>query len=184
MTLRFHFVCDSDGPETAAQVVQPLRDFPTLVSCRIRLGRDPNPSLDNIAKDIALISMGYQAPSDYSPPKSSFRFLDLPHEIRAQILHYTDLVTPLCEVEWNPESKFQLRFSRDICHDWQRDGSIGLCDTTLFPACQFRNCHRHDGLQLMGCFCQRYHAAFSLTCRCWSDPAYLFLVCKGFRDDA
>lgn len=38
--------------------------------------------------------------------RSSFRFLDLPKELRPQILTYTDLVTPLCEVEWNPKKGF------------------------------------------------------------------------------
>jgi hypothetical protein len=184
--LRLYFVCDSDGSETAAQVVQPLRNIPTLIDCRIRLARHHDPHLSELAKEAAMRSMGYLVPSDYATSTSSFRFFDLPQEVRYQILEYTDLVTPLCEVEWNPKTKFKLRFSRASCFNWERCRDSRPCDPSLFPACQFRDCWHNGPRQFreIGCFCRRYHAAFSSTCRCWCVPTYLFLVCKRLREDA
>jgi hypothetical protein len=149
--LRLYFVCDSDGSETAAQLVQPFRNLPTLVDCRIRLARHYDPHLSEIAKEAAMRSMGYLAPSGYATSTSSFRFFDLPHEIRHQILEYTDLVTPICEVEWNPKNKFKLRFSRASCYDWEQNWLLGsrICDPNLFPACQFRDCW-HNGPRKVG----------------------------------
>lgn len=136
--------------------------------------------------------MGYLVAPDYATSSSSFRFFDLPHEIRHQILEYTDLVTPLCEVEWNPKTRFMVRFSRFSCKNWERWMDSGPCDLklypgpfdpNLFPACQFRDCWQHGPPQI-GCFCRRFHAAFSSRCRCWCPPTYLFLVCQSFRADA
>lgn len=47
-------------------------------------------------------------------------------------------------------------------------------------SCQFRNCHQRLN---NGCFCNRYHTAFSTAaiCRCWCPPTSLFLVSKSLR---
>lgn len=47
-------------------------------------------------------------------------------------------------------------------------------------SCQFRNCHQRLN---NGCFCNRYHTAFSKAaiCRCWCPPTSLFLVSKSLR---
>lgn len=115
-----------------------------------------------------------------------FQYFSLPREIRIQILEYTDLVTPLCEVEWNPERNFYLHYTRESCPDslidyWQ--GSSRHCHPTLHQSCKFRNCWQYDPISV-GCFCRRHHAAFSQKCRCWSPPPPLFLVSKRFRQEA
>ncbi len=169
--LQLHFVCDVEDRELALQAVEPLLNTRTLANCAIRLGRQPNPLLQDLARKTAIQAMGH--PSDHR--ESPFRFLDLPEELRRQILEYTDLVTPLCEVEWNPEKRFYLRYSTWRCGgDWD-------CPPHLHHACQFRNCWEYSNI---GCFCRRYHAAFSSKCHCWSPPSSLFLVCRALLEDA
>ncbi|KAE9379509.1 hypothetical protein N431DRAFT_478510 [Stipitochalara longipes BDJ] len=176
-----YFVCDVDGLETAKYLVEPFRSTPKLANCCIRLSGQPDPLLGDLAQEVANQAVGYQHRSSLSQTQSAFRFLDLPRELRLQILEFTDLVTPLCEVEWNPESNFYLHYSRRRC-----GGSFGGyldCPVDFHRACQFRNCWQAEPWN-MGCFCRRYHAAFSSKCHCWSPPASLFLICKQLREDA
>jgi hypothetical protein len=177
-TLRFFLVCDSANVETAEAVVEPLRIAPTLADCRIRLAQKPNLPLQKLAQEVSMRAIGYQ----YPPAESPFRYLDLPRELRLKILQYTDLVTPLREVEWSSENKFSLRYSYQSCG---QNGCEWLqpCYPASFPACQFRNCW-HLGHKNAGCFCQRHHAAFSSICHCWAPPTSLFLVCKEVQQDA
>ena len=49
--------------------------------------------------------------------KYPFRFSALPPELRRLVLEYTDLVTPLCEVEWSGTPKRAITFAtahRDV----------------------------------------------------------------------
>ncbi|CZR60241.1 uncharacterized protein PAC_10137 [Phialocephala subalpina] len=179
--LRMYFVCDVDGLETAKYLVEPFRSTPTLADCSIRLSEQPDPLLQDLAQEVATQAMGYQHRSSLSQTQSAFRFLDLPRELRLQILEYTDLVTPLCEVEWNPESNFYLHYYRTGCGG-SFEGYLD-CPVDFHRACQFRNCWQADPWHV-GCFCRRYHAAFSSKCHCWSPPASLFLICKKLREDA
>ena len=158
-----------------------LPSTPTLADCSIRLSGQPDPLLRDLAQEVATQAMGYQHCSSLSQTQSAFRFLDLPRELCLQILEYTDLVTPLCEVKWDPESNFYLNYYRRGC-----GGSFGGyldCPVDFHRACQFRNCWQAEPWHV-GCFCRRYHAAFSSKCRCWSPPASLFLICKQLREDA
>ena len=85
---------------------------------------------------------------------SHFRFMDLPKELQLRILEFSDLVTPY-EVEWCPGQGFRPARSPGSCMDsWE------------------------------GCYCSRYHAAFSSKCHCWSPPSALFLVNRDMRKDA
>ena len=169
--LQLHFICDVEDLELALQAVEPLLNTRTLANCAIRLGRQPNPLLQHLACKTAIQAMGH--PSHHT--ESPFRFLDLPKELRLQILEYTDLVTPLCEVEWNPEKRFFLRYST-----WRCGGSWD-CPPHLHRACRFRNCWEYTNI---GSFCRRTHAAFSSNCHCWSPPSSLFLVCRALLEDA
>ena len=170
-TLQLRLVCDVEGLETAMQVVEPLLSTRTLASCAIRLGRQPDHPMQDLAYNTAIQAIGHPLDRLESP----FRFFDLPQELRRQILEYTDLITPLCEVEWNPEDGFYVRYSTWRC------GGIGDCYPHLRHACQFRNCWEYSN---SGCFCRRSHAAFSSQCHCWSPPTSLFLVCRTLLADA
>ena len=169
--LRFHLVCDVQDFETARQVVKPLTDTPLLADCAIRLAQKPDSSIQLLARETAIRATGYL--QDRST--STFHFLDLPPELRQKILEYTDLVTPLREVEWNPQNGYYLRYSTRRCYDgWQ-------CPSGTHHACQFRECWQSS---TTGCFCCRYHSAFSSKCHCWSPPTNLLLVCRALREHA
>jgi hypothetical protein len=52
---------------------------------------------------------------------------------------------------------------------WSPYGGFHLLNTQ-------RGCPR-----FLGCFCSRYHAAFSQRCQCWRPPSALFLVSRDMR---
>ena len=169
--LRLHLVCDAEDLEIARQVAKPITDIPLLAECSVRLAQQPSSSIKRLARETGMRATGY-LPDRHT---SSFRFLDLPLELRQKILEYTDLVTPLREVEWNPKDGFYLRYSAWRCGDeWD-------CPSEMHHACHFRNCWERSNT---GCFCSRYHAAFSSNCHCWSPPISLFLICRALRDQA
>ena len=169
--LQLHLVCDVEDLEAAALAIEPLSGTQTLLNCALRLCRQPDPLLQDLAQKTATRAMGRYLDQREYP----FRFSALPPELRRQVLEYTDLVTPLCEVEWNPEKGYYLRYST-----WECDGS-GDCPKDLHVACQFRNCWEHSHI---GCFCRRFHAAFSSNCHCWSPPTSLFLVSRLLLEGA
>jgi len=102
------------------------------------------------------------------PPASynSFRFLDLPTELRRQILWHTDLVAP-ANLHW---CQFYTRFSVLRINQWEER--------------HHRCCMRcTDAAET--CCCPVNHAAFSSTpCICWRFPLPLFLVSKWFHKEA
>lgn len=190
--------CDVADLKTAEAVAASLEHFPTLRCCDLRLTYMPDAQIQGIAKQAAIRAVG-QAPS----PSSPFRFTDLPADLRLEILGYTDLITPLKEVEWNPKDGYYLRYRDSLCNtrydpglgsatcpetgDWVPDHRVP-CDKDFYHhSCQFRNCWRQD-LAKRGCFCRRYHAAYSVSsprkCACWMPPQPLFLVCKQMYEDA
>lgn len=133
--------------------------------------------------------------------------MDLPAELRYQILEYTDLITPVKEVEWNPRDGYYMRCRNDSCThywgpwfaqlacpsmaDWVPNDHVP-CDQGLYHhSYQFRNCWQSlaDRACRRGCFCRRHHAAYSLStpgrqCICWLPPQPLFLVSKQLYQDA
>lgn len=55
--------------------------------------------------------------------RDSFRFLCLPRELQLKILSYTDLVTPLSLVKWDPYDRYHLGIERvQSCHP--RNGAV------------------------------------------------------------
>ncbi|TVY59259.1 hypothetical protein LCER1_G000480 [Lachnellula cervina] len=181
--LKLYFVCDVEDLKTGHRAVQPLQSLPTLAECYVRLHQLRQPVLQALAVEAATRAMGGQ----WALIKDSvpFRFMDLPREIRFRILEYTDLVTPVSEVEWNPNDNFYLSFAHDcdeycdLCEDNFPDG----CLPSPHYVCQFHNCFTIEPQQV-GCFCHRRHAAFSSKCACWIPPTPLFLVCQDLRQDA
>ena len=149
---QLHLVCDVENLEAAALAIEPLSGTQELLNCAIRLCQQPDPLIQDLARRAATRAMGRCLDQLDSP----FPFLTLPPELRCKVLEYTDLVTPLCEVEWNPEKGYYLRYSTWRCWD-------------------------HSNI---GCFCSRNHAAFSSKCHCWSPPTSLFLACRVLLEDA
>lgn len=173
--LHLYFICDVADTSAAVAVVTPLmnRGLPLLAECNIRLSRDIDPSIQNLAHRAAEQSTGHSI-NVATEPHTPFPFLYLPAELRLQVLQHTDLVTPYRQVDWNPRDGYYLHYGVRGC-DWN-------CDPDDHHGCQFRQCWKNlDG---HGCFCSRYHSTFSKYCRCWRPPSPLFLVSKALRDDA
>jgi hypothetical protein len=162
----------------SSELLQPLLCFPKLLHCRIHLLPWRFPALLNQARE-TVIALTHRIPPEYSEP---FRYLDLPQEIRLQILQYTDLVTPHAEVEWATTRKYQIRLAGDdklvhspVCHNPTSDCWRCLCNNDLKIG--------------YVCFCPHVHSAFSSSqfdnpCSCWSPPTALFLVNHAMRQDA
>ena len=169
--LELHFTCDVEDLKAGMGIIDPLLNSPILAACNIRLSQQPYPPLQSLAQYAVAYTTGL---GDIRQDGSSFPFLSLPEELRHQILEYTDLVSPLNEIEWTPGIGFHLRYSRLRC-------GYPDCPPDFHHACRFRNC---KDMTTVGCFCRCDHAAFSRDCRCWSPPRALFLVCRSFREDA
>jgi hypothetical protein len=170
-SLRIFLTCEVEELEAALQAVEPFKGT-LFKACSIRLGTQKQPHLKDLARKVSKEAMGYI--ELFTTP---FRMLDLPIEVRHQILEYTDLVTPILEVEWNQIDRYSVRYGKgfycskeEVHHypqEWEHTGQI-------------RDCMAQDD---SGCYCMRYHASYSPTCHCWAPPNSLFLVCRSLRDD-
>lgn len=166
--LHLYFICDVVDTSAAVAVVAPFMNLPLLTDCNIRLSKDIDPSIQNLAQQAAERSTGH------SINVAPFPFLSLPAELQLQILQHTDLVTPYRQVDWNPRDGYYLHYGVKGCA-WD-------CDPDDHHGCQFRQCWKTPG---HGCYCSRYHSASSRRhCRCWRPPSPLFLVSKTLHDDA
>ncbi|KAI4234543.1 MAG: hypothetical protein LQ352_008169, partial [Teloschistes flavicans] len=169
-TLKFYLVCDVSALEAAQLILAPLFTAPPLASCAVRLGRKPDPSLHALAQDAATT---ITAPNSQINPAIPFHFLLLPLELRKHILSFTDLVTPLQEIQYSTTRAYQIHYSNWCCG--KED-----CPSHIHRACSRRNCwQRAQGN--IGCFCSAAHAAFWMECRCWRPPTPIFLVSMGMR---
>jgi hypothetical protein len=176
--LCFNFICDVQDTESAERAVMPLLNISSpLAQCDVRLGQSPDSTLQDIAQYASKRATGRHHLYSISP----FPFMDLPVEIRLQILKYTDLVTPLLEVEWCPKRNFRLHFANSPCHGYDE---YRCCTPEQHYAAQFRSCTPNGGPAFNSCFCRRRHAAYSSACHCWAPPTSLFLVCRALRDEA
>jgi hypothetical protein len=176
--LRFALICDVEDIESAQRAVQPLLSINSaLAQCDIRLGQSPDPVLRDLACYVSNRATGNHRNYSTSP----FRFMNLPVELRLQILNYTDIITPLTEVEWCPKRGFGLHYARAACLG---NEEYYCCTPSMHYSSQFRCCRPHAGSDFDSCFCHRRHAAYSSTCHCWVPPMSLFLTCRALRDHA
>lgn len=153
----FTLECETDGLQTAEQVVEPLSSIRTLSTCTIRLSFRFDQRLMELARSTSLLATGR------NPTVSgSFRYFDLPTEIQLMILEYTDLITPLRVVETDAEDKFYLRYELIDENGEAQDDVSGI----------YRRCGDH---------CPLDYSAFCSYCSCWAPPAPLFLVSRDFR---
>ena len=168
--LHLSLVCDVEDLQIAEALVKPLLDggLPPLTSCDVRLGRDDNFALRDRARKAVTHTMGQSRQDEDKFDQKPFRFLDFPLELQYQIFEHTDLVSPRREVTWNPDDGFYLHYDRLWCEE-----ENGSCPPEIHASCRRRNCYM---LLDNGCFCHRYHAAFSSACNCWCPPIPLFLI--------
>jgi hypothetical protein len=176
--LELALVCDIDPHHKrtlkfALSITTPLRLLPPLKNCHIRLCKNPNAQLQQVAQDSVMQACGIAAPS--SKPSTLSTLVTLPRELRLRILEYTDLIVPSREVTWSRQDQGYITFSSESSqshdHPYRR---------------QFFHCWYNDGPRpFIGCFCRRRHSAFSFRCKCWAPPGpVLFLICRTLSQDA
>lgn len=133
--LKLYVICDVADmtAATAVVIVTPFlnRSLPILAECSIRICKDIDPSMQDLACRAAKQSMGYSI-SDSTETNTPFPFLSLPTELQHQIFRHTDLVTPYRQVDWNPHDGYYLHYGVRGC-DWN-------CDPEDHHGCQFRQC--------------------------------------------
>ncbi|GAO16502.1 hypothetical protein UVI_02010910 [Ustilaginoidea virens] len=148
--------------ETARCLLEPLRSTSTLADCAIRLSKRPDMELQSIARQFALQAMGKVA------QEPAFRFMDLPREIRLQVLEETDLQIPDGEVEWSPLQGYHAAAASTFC------GQEYVCFSGYLD----------DPFLKQGFFCAQRHSSFSQHCHCWCPPTALLLCSRRLREEA
>lgn len=97
--LRLNILCDLGDVTTAQLIVEPLERTGLAIST-LRLGSSHGLGLLDVACRTVLSKTPCQMKA------KSFRFLDLPSELRLHILSFTDVVTPHCEVEYKTSGNY------------------------------------------------------------------------------
>lgn len=170
--LSLHVICDCKDLRTARYVTRPLWDSENaLADCALRLGQK---RVEELRREAALTAFHLMRKKTAS--EVPFPFMNLPPEVRRLVLQFTDLVTPLSEVEWAPSLGYHFRLNWDRCSNGRRP----YCGE-VHHACRYVNCWE---VQQDGCFCQRYHSAYSSKCPCWLYPTPMFLVSRTFKQEA
>ncbi|KAI1290577.1 hypothetical protein F5Y03DRAFT_388774 [Xylaria venustula] len=189
-SLTLNIVCDTGDSKETHAVLEPLLAFSgTLKAFGLRISSKPDHLLSSFAqKAVARIEAKFEVPCN-----QSFRFLDLPTEIRLQILKYTDLVSPYNQVEWDSERGFHVlnptrncflstyvnSFLKDSNY---RDQGSDPHDKKYLALRLF--CCKMKFPYMIGDFCKRYCSAYSSFCQCWMSPAPFFLVCRTMYEDS
>lgn len=160
--MRFSVICDCVDVAAAKQIIGPMDGFPKLTGCAIRLGQSPRTDLRQLAETTVLKLTNPLPPAS----STSFRFLDLPIELRRQILWHTDLVAP-ANLHW---CQFYTRFSVLRINQWDE---------------RHHRCCMRCTAAAETCCCPANHAAFSSApCLCWRFPAPLFLASRWLHREA
>ncbi|KAF2718521.1 hypothetical protein K431DRAFT_348638 [Polychaeton citri CBS 116435] len=190
--LRLNFTCDVGDVETGTKAVQPLLSGTPqtlLAGCSIRLCRKPDPELSALAETTVnlLIRGGRALKMSANGAQVSFRFMDLPTELRLCILEFTNLVLPSDEVEWNAVHGYYHKLRMTDRHE-RRFPTINksMYHSRDMPYAEAEkiSCWRKEP-RLIGCFCKVHHAAYSSIqlCQCWSPPTPIVLVSRSMQDD-
>ncbi|KAL3473411.1 hypothetical protein BJX99DRAFT_261341 [Aspergillus californicus] len=176
-------ICPVWNESTARRLLEPLHHLPVISNCHIRLGHlnRRNYAIQTMAMKAAKQAMGQNETTQIQP----FRFFDLPTEIRLLIYQYTDLVSPLNKLNWDPKHGYTLDSSfcqpdcsapYNPCHPSKHTS----CGSPNTPRCACRHglSDWHGGMPY--CWtCTHYACQFN-TCK--PKPAYgtnLGLSCCG-----
>ena len=168
--LSLYITCDCAEHQTADMIIAPLLALPVLENCALRLARECDEELQNMAKTTVLSLTGRSDAQAVQP----FRFLNLPKEIQLNILQHTGLV-------------YSGEGSETVCtQSHMRFGGYcpanGSAHSSFSPPSRLLN----DSWNLK-CFCRASHSAFSFSCDSCETlgfPLALFLVNRQFREAA
>ncbi|KAI0849485.1 hypothetical protein F5Y00DRAFT_261617 [Daldinia vernicosa] len=177
--LKLDLVCDTgeEDSESTSAVLQPLLDFAgVLAECELRLHDKQNSRISKYAEEVALRAKGSNASL-----QRPFPFMQLPPEIRHEILKYTDLVAPMNQVQWSPNDGFHICRWIDCIHDECRDYLKDRCSK-----CQPLGCLKpeHGWREARVDFCRLVCSGYSPRCRCWTPPRSLMLVNRTMYQEA
>ncbi|KAK7918433.1 hypothetical protein PG985_010307 [Apiospora marii] len=166
-------ICDTGYSGDTTGALQPLVDHTGSVKrCQIRLGHGQDRQLCSLARDVALRAQRPPPDEDENDDKP-FRFMDLPPEIRLQILEHTDLMTPLGQVEWRADRGYNAVWNRPTrCStggERERDAWL------TFNPCLVDRDTRHTGV-----VCSVRDIGYTSRCQCWKPPgADIMLVSRA-----
>lgn len=153
--LKLSFICDTGDFETAKALLTPLRAFPTVNQCSIRLSQTPDRNIQRLVEE----TIEHLSTSTIQTP---FPFLVLPAELQSQILAQTDLVAPF-GLKWRL-SKGYFRNSRWVL--LPGSGCL-ICADVRKPCCTTLDQSSADS-----------------RCSCWRFPKELFRVNRSIRQEA
>lgn len=164
--LKLCVTCNTDDVEVAKEFLCPLMNVPQLRQCSINLGGHKYHEMEQLAADTAF-KLTRQSTGQIERP---FRFMDLPEEIRLQILTHTDLVS-FWDLAWLPRG---VSMARQVLEYH----AVNQFEDDMFPCC------RHCSDIMETCYCWTRYAAASTTCSCWKLPTELFLISKRLGEHA
>lgn len=159
-----------DDLELADWLLSPLlhKEAPPLADCAIYLG-------DKYKADKADLIHKYTTQSIIKPtnttPSASFRFADLPLELRCLVLSFTDLVVPADKIEWVSPGAWSMHI------DSNHELGCGHSDLNYgrFPN---GSCLHHNFS------CAFWTCGRSQYCRCWGPPTAILLCNRWLYNEA
>ncbi|KAK3302857.1 uncharacterized protein B0T15DRAFT_486437 [Chaetomium strumarium] len=168
--LALSLVCDIDhqheyAREAGQLVVAPLAPFPPLKDCHVRLCKQWDRPLQQLAESAVRQACPRPSPLRLAPAKVPSLLVNLPRELRLLILEYTDLVTTWTEVTWCRRYR-RYQVCQPSCLD-----SEGECQPFIHHGCRLNRCLGADPKEL-------------LPPSPGSPPTSLFLLCRTLYRDA
>lgn len=175
--LRLRLACGTSNTDLINGVLAPLRQFPgTLGELDLIFSRKRDPSLVALAHDAIT-----QLAPKREPLSGTFRFFDLPAELRWQIYQYTDLAMPLKEVQWTPHRGFEVACS--MCRCGGRSGLSDHCpDKNTIHYCQLRL--RCPARAARFPSCSRSQSAASHKCQHFNGTLPILLASRAMYEEA
>ena len=149
-----------------------------LKDLEIRLHPERDEIISAFARNMVMKILGHK-----TRPTEPFRFFDLPLELRREVLQYTNLVTPLRQVQWSQKLGFHLEFA----DDWENDNDPEAVAEQVWQEVEysfrFRHCQRLRDSQVV-VICARFSGGYSSRCNCWTPPVSLMLTSRRMYEEA
>jgi hypothetical protein len=175
--LRLRLACGTSDTGIINRVLEPLRRFPsTLGDLDLIFSRERDPNLVALARD----AITQLAPKQ-EPSSETFRFFDLPADLRWQIYQYTDLAMPLKEVQWTPHGGFEVACTTCKCRG--RAGLSEHCpEQNTIHYCQLRLRCPTRATRFPSC--SKGQSAASHKCRHFKGTLSILLASRAMYEEA
>ncbi|KAI0814087.1 hypothetical protein GGR55DRAFT_701831 [Xylaria sp. FL0064] len=180
--LSLHLICDTGASTETDAVLEPLLASPGfLKNFSLRL------CMERVYDAITAARKAAARIEGRVETTKPFRFLDLPTELRMEVLEYTDLVTPYNEIQRDSQKGFCVLDPRFNCSEdpLKGEGKVQrTCHFFLFSCGSGWRPGRNN------IFCDIESSGYSSHCRCstspgvWTPPGELMLVYRAMYEDA